>query len=195
MKNANFIKLLFKNTKILINEKNDNRQLTFLLKSIPLNDTKKNVQEYYEKLLTSYILCFFSGEKLNYWKCQFSDKNLFKSVTVALSTSFKTEKNKYESELYYAKISLSDRSSNIKDSWKIFVKDVLENIEDRYNFNNIEYITSLKIAIVFEFDNIENQGFTSGKLIDTKLDKNNKLICFPKQKQNDAPCQEKIPKF
>lgn len=51
-------------------------------------------------------------------------------------------------------------------------------INEKYDFNTIEHTITLKIAIIFEFEIVEKQGFKSGKLLNTKLDKFNKLIFY-----------------
>ena len=110
----------------------------------------------------------------------FSEKGLFKSITVSPLTSFQTDNNNCgSSKLYHAKISFSGTPYKIVDLWEVFVKDILKNIDNQYGFHNIKYITSFKIAILFEFDIIENHGFISGKLIHVEYDKYSKLIFLP----------------
>lgn len=174
----NFVILILKGTEILKNTESNNKQLLFWLKKIPFNK-ESNGKSYFKKLLNSFILNFFSDNMLTQWKCQFSDKDLLKSLVVTLLTSFETidrEGNKKNLEILHAKISLLDISLN---SWEVFVTDVLKTMDNKYGFNNIKNINSFKISINFKSEVIKDFGFISGKLVDAKLDKHNKLILLP----------------
>ena len=65
-------------------------------------------------------------------------------------------------------------------SLNIFINDVSTTIDCKYGFNNIEYLTSFKIVIMFKSKKIEEH--TSGKLLKTGLDINNKLFFLTKSK-------------
>lgn len=174
-----FVKYIIKNTEILENNQNNNRQFLFRLRQMLLNE-ETDIQSYFEKLLNTYIYTFLLGKKLDYWKCYFSEKNLFKSITITLLSSFQINKNPSRvTILYYSKISLLNTSSTIESSWKVFVENVLKKINNQHGFNSIKDITSFKIAIVFEYEEIEKHGFISGNLVNTKFDEHNKLIFFP----------------
>ena len=119
MNNNNFVKSLLKNTEILKlkNTKNNNRQLLFWLKKIPLNK-EISMRFFYTKLLNSYISTFFSSKDLYNWKCQFSEKDLFKTIHVTILTSFQINNQKIKpSEIFDAKISLLNKSSDMMDLW------------------------------------------------------------------------------
>ena len=167
------------NTAILQNTKHGNKQLTFWLKKI-LSHKSTEIKSYYEKLLTCYSSYYFlSSERLNLLKSYFSEKDSFQSATLTLLTSFKPKDNTFV-ELYSAKLSLSEDTSAMKSSCKTFVNDVLKTMENQYSFKTIKSIESLKVAISFGFGRIEKQGFISGRLVNTQLNKDGNLVFFPK---------------
>lgn len=152
-------KFILTNTQIL---KNHNaRQCLFILKKMPsMEDGDSSALESYEKLLKFYTSHYLSHKRLHHWRSLFSKgEDSYQSIHVFFLSLFLKNEDKYNSELYLAKISLLDSKQEIENSLNLFIKDSLHTLDDRHRSKNIKAIITFKIGISFHNEKTSSYTF------------------------------------